>query len=72
MDTQRRIYQSESTEVIINTRWVGGSAGFIVENIITEPSGNVWVHYYNEKTLQKYNCLIDAFTSRFSRDFTSG
>lgn len=72
MDTQRRIYQGESTEVIINTRWVGGSSGFIVENIVAEPSGKVWVHYYNEKTLQKYNCLIDAFTSRFYQDFTSG
>lgn len=72
MDTQRRIYQSASTEVIINTRWVGGTAGFIVENVVTDLSGKVWVYYYNEKTLQKYNCLIDAFTYRFYQDFTSG
>jgi hypothetical protein len=72
MDTQRRIHQGSSTEVITNTRWQAGSIGFIVENVVTEPSGKIWVYYYNEKTLQKYNCLIDAFTSRFYQDFTRG
>jgi hypothetical protein len=37
---------------------------FIVEEVINTPAG-LMVHYFNEKTQQKYSCLIDAFSQRF-------
>jgi hypothetical protein len=38
---------------------------FKVVKVLTEYD-KTWVYYVNVKTNQEYNCLIDAFTNRFS------
>jgi hypothetical protein len=37
---------------------------FVVEEVLQTPAG-LTVFYINEKTQQKYSCLIDAFSERF-------
>lgn len=67
MDTQRRISQNPSSQVIENTRWRSDRLRFIIDLVKTDDRGT-WVFYHNEDTGQTYNCLIDAFTARFNRD----
>ena len=38
---------------------------FKVVKVLTEHD-KTWVYYVNVETNQEYNCLIDAFTNRFS------
>mgnify|MGYP003352301881 CR=1 FL=1 len=37
---------------------------FTVEEVVETPVG-LTVYYINEKTNEKYSCLIDAFSERF-------
>lgn len=50
-----------------NTRWTSEDKDFIVERVNQDDTG-IWVFYFNEKTHQKYSCLIDSFTARFRED----
>jgi hypothetical protein len=49
----------------IASRWSGGEwTEFKIEKLEHRDTG-VWVYYQNVKTRQQYNCLVEAFTSRF-------
>lgn len=47
--------------------WAGSNKTFKVTDI-TEDDIGIWVHYVNVISNQTYNCLIDAFKSRFTRE----
>jgi len=55
------------TTVEKNSIWTSPDKKFKITDI-KEDSAGTWIHYFNIKTNQEYNCLIDAFKSRFSRD----
>jgi hypothetical protein len=38
---------------------------FVVEEV-KQVDRELWVYYHDAKTEQKYSCLLDAFTQRFS------
>jgi len=50
-----------------NSIWASLDKTFKVTDVIESDTG-IWVHYFNIKTNQTYNCLIDAFKSRFTKD----
>ena len=51
--------------VKIDQYYSGVDKIFKVVKVLTEDN-KIWVYYVNIKTNQEYNCLIDAFTARFS------
>jgi hypothetical protein len=49
----------------VASRWSDGeSIEFKIEKLEHRDTG-VWVYYQNIKTGQQYNCLVDAFMTRF-------
>lgn len=40
---------------------------FAVTDVYLDSDGATWVNYTNTQTDQKYNCLRDAFVSRFTK-----
>jgi gentisate 1,2-dioxygenase len=49
----------------VANKWItADSKVFKIEQLVHNDNG-VWVHYVNELTGKKYNCLIGAFLQRF-------
>lgn len=53
-------------EVLPGSIWFGSGRDIFVVRRLVSDGGDIWVHYENVNTQQSYNCLIEAFTARFT------
>ena len=51
----------------LGSRWTAVDRAFIVTGLKEDEQGT-WVYFKNEVTEQEYNCLIEAFMSRYDQD----
>ena len=51
----------------VGSRWTAIDRAFIVTDVKEDEQGT-WVYFRHEVTEQEYNCLIEAFMSRYQQD----
>ncbi len=49
----------------ITSKWTSIDSSVFKIITLEHKDNQVWVHYKNEKTGQKYSCLVAAFLQRF-------
>ena len=47
------------------TRFTSADGKIFVVEEVKQVEKDLWVHYHNVDTGQKYSCLLDAFSQRF-------
>lgn len=54
----------------LSSRWTGNDLTEFKIEKLENTDTDVWVHYQNVKTGQRYNCLAEAFVARFKEQLT--
>ena len=47
-------------------KFVGPDGKTFTVNEVVQVDGKLWVHYNSIETGEKYNCLLEAFSERFT------
>ena len=58
-------------QIEIKSRWSSNVHKFFVVTDVKTTEQGTWIHYQSLDTGNDYNCLVDAFLQRFTKELNS-